>query len=68
MKLHHNVASPFVRKVMAVAIETGLDGRLELVSRMMTPVKPDATSSRTIRSARCRAWSPTTAPRSTIRR
>jgi hypothetical protein len=23
MKLHYNVASPFVRKVMAVAIETG---------------------------------------------
>jgi glutathione S-transferase len=42
MKLHHNVASPYVRKVMAVAIETGLDGRLEPVVRIMTPVKPDA--------------------------
>jgi glutathione S-transferase len=42
MKLHYNVASPFVRKVMAVAIETGLEGRLEPVTRMMTPVKPDA--------------------------
>ena len=42
MKLHYNVASPFVRKVMAVAIETGLDGRLEPVNRTMTPVKPDA--------------------------
>jgi glutathione S-transferase len=42
MKLHYNRASPFVRKVMAVAIETGLDDRLEPVSRMMTPVKPDA--------------------------
>jgi glutathione S-transferase len=42
MRLHHNIASPYVRKVMAVAIETGLDGRLEPVSRMMTPVKPDA--------------------------
>jgi glutathione S-transferase len=31
-----------VRKVMAVAIETGLDGRLELVTPTMTPVKPDA--------------------------
>jgi glutathione S-transferase len=41
MKLHYNRASPFVRKVMAVAIETGLDDRLEPVSRMMTPVKPD---------------------------
>jgi glutathione S-transferase len=42
MKLHHNVASPYVRKVMAVAIETGLDDRLEPVTRMMSPVKPDA--------------------------
>jgi glutathione S-transferase len=42
MKLHYNAASPFVRKVMAVAIETGLDGRIEPVVRMMTPVKPDA--------------------------
>jgi glutathione S-transferase len=42
MRLHHNIASPYVRKVMAVAIETGLDSRLEPVSRMMTPVKPDA--------------------------
>ena len=42
MKLHYNRASPFVRKVMAVAIETGLDDRLEPVTRMMTPVKPDA--------------------------
>jgi glutathione S-transferase len=42
MKLHYNRASPFVRKVRAVAIETGLDGRLEPVTRMITPVKPDA--------------------------
>jgi glutathione S-transferase len=42
MKLHHNVASPFVRKVLVMAIETGLDDRLEPVTRMMTPVKPDA--------------------------
>jgi glutathione S-transferase len=42
MKLHHSAASPFVRKVMAVAIETGLDGRLEPVARVTTPVKPDA--------------------------
>jgi len=42
MQLHYNVASPYVRKVMAVAIETGLDGRLEPATRMMTPVKPDA--------------------------
>ena len=42
MKLHHSVASPFVRKVRVVAIETGLDGRLELVTPTMTPIKPDA--------------------------
>jgi glutathione S-transferase len=42
MKLHHSVASPFVRKVRVVAFETGLDGRLELVTPTMTPVKPDA--------------------------
>ena len=42
MRLHYNVASPFVRKVMAVAIETGLDDRLEPAARMMTPVRPDA--------------------------
>jgi glutathione S-transferase len=42
MKLHYSAASPFVRKVMAVAIETGLDGRLEPVARVTTPVKPDA--------------------------
>ena len=32
MRLHHDIASPYVRKVMAVAIETGLDDRLEPVS------------------------------------
>jgi glutathione S-transferase len=42
MKLHHSVASPFVRKVRVVAIETGQDGGLELVTPTMTPVKPDA--------------------------
>ena len=41
MQLHYNVASPFVRKVMAVAIETGLHDRLEPATRMMTPIKPD---------------------------
>jgi glutathione S-transferase len=42
MKLHYNRASPFVRKVMAVAIETGQEAHIEPVTRMMTPVKPDA--------------------------
>lgn len=40
MQLHHNPASPFVRKVMALAIETGLDSRLNLVTAAITPVNP----------------------------
>ena len=31
MRLHHIGTSPFVRKVRVVAIETGLDDRLDLV-------------------------------------
>ena len=31
MKLHHSPASPFVRKVMALAIARGVEGRIELV-------------------------------------
>jgi glutathione S-transferase len=42
MKLHYSVASPYVRKVMAVAIVTGLRGRLELLERKMSPVAPSA--------------------------
>jgi glutathione S-transferase len=42
MQLHYNVASPFVRKVMAVAIETGLAERIELVKRLPSPVAPVA--------------------------
>ena len=40
MRLHHNTASPYVRKVMAVAIETGLDQRLDMVSTAVNPVDP----------------------------
>jgi glutathione S-transferase len=40
MLLHSNAASPFVRKVMAVAIETGLAGRIEAVARLPSPVAP----------------------------
>jgi glutathione S-transferase len=42
MQLHHNSMSPFVRKVMVLATETGLAGRIEPVKRTMTPVSPDA--------------------------
>jgi glutathione S-transferase len=41
MLLHFNTASPYARKVMVVAIETGLDERIETVTRTMTPVSPD---------------------------
>ncbi|MEM8949060.1 MAG: glutathione S-transferase [Pseudomonadota bacterium] len=42
MKLHYALPSPYVRKVRAVAIELGLDDRIELLSRGMTPVSPEA--------------------------
>ena len=38
MKLFHSTASPFVRKVMVLAYETGLAERLELVSALVSPV------------------------------
>lgn len=40
MKLWFNPASPFARKVRIVARETGLAGRIEEVSVMVSPVKP----------------------------
>lgn len=42
MKLHYALPSPYVRKVLAVAIELGLDDRIERLSRGMTPVSPEA--------------------------
>ena len=41
MKLFHNIASPFVRKVRVLAAETGLASRIELVQSVFTPVSPD---------------------------
>ena len=41
MKLFHNIASPFVRKVRVLAAETGLASRMELVQSVFTPVSPD---------------------------
>ena len=41
MKLFHNIASPFVRKVRVLAAETGLASRVELVQSVFTPVSPD---------------------------
>ena len=41
MRLHYNKASPYARKVMVVAHETGLLDQLDLEVRTMTPVQPD---------------------------
>ncbi|MDQ0701379.1 glutathione S-transferase [Pseudomonas sp. W3I7] len=42
MTLFHNPASPFVRKVRVLLIETGQQGRVALHGCMPTPVNPDA--------------------------
>ena len=42
MKLYYATASPFVRKVMVLAIETGLIDDIELVKVALSPVQPDA--------------------------
>ena len=42
MKLWFNPASPFARKVRIVAREAGVDGRIEEVGIMVSPVKPHA--------------------------
>jgi glutathione S-transferase len=41
LRLHYSYASPYVRKVMAVAIETGQQEKLELTARKVSPVAPD---------------------------
>src|SRR5277367_1155123 len=43
MKLRHNPASPFVRKVMIVAHELGLAGKIELLDTVVNPVTTNAT-------------------------
>lgn len=47
MKLRHAAGSPFVRKVMIVAHELGLVGRLELLPTMVSPVRTTAWRPRT---------------------
>lgn len=42
MKLYATSPSPFVRKVLVMAIETGLSGRIEHVPLTTTPVAPDS--------------------------
>jgi glutathione S-transferase len=41
MKLYHSPASPYVRKVMVVAQETGLLDRIEVATITTTPMQPD---------------------------
>jgi glutathione S-transferase len=41
MKLYYSGASPFVRKVMVTAIETGLDKKIEKMPTTVTPVSPN---------------------------
>jgi glutathione S-transferase len=43
MKLRHNPASPYVRKVMVVAHELGLADRIELLSTAVSPVETNPT-------------------------
>jgi glutathione S-transferase len=41
MKLYYSPSSPYVRKVSIVALETGLDSRIERVPGNTTPVAPN---------------------------
>jgi len=41
MKLRYSPTSPFVRKVMVAALETGLIDRIEKVPTTVTPIKPN---------------------------
>lgn len=42
MKLYYSPASPYVRKVRVLALETGLMDDIELASVSLTPIGPDA--------------------------
>lgn len=46
MKLYHTPTSPFVRKVMVVAHETGLADRIETTFLRPSPMQPDAVLAR----------------------
>ena len=41
MKLRYSPASPYVRKVSVVALETGLDKRIERIPTSVSPTKPN---------------------------
>ena len=42
MKLYYAPASPYARKVRVVAIETGLNKKMEMVNAALSPVAPNA--------------------------
>ena len=42
MTLYYSPGSPYARKVRAVAIETGLDKKIDMVNVALTPVAPNA--------------------------
>jgi len=41
MKLRYSPTSPYVRKVMVVALETGLAERIERIPTVVLPTKPN---------------------------
>ncbi|HEX6959899.1 MAG TPA: glutathione S-transferase [Ferrovibrio sp.] len=46
MKLYFSPTSPYVRKVTVLALETGLDGKIERLPATTSPVEPNATIQR----------------------
>jgi glutathione S-transferase len=42
MKLYYSPSSPYARKVRIVALETGLDKKIDLVNAALSPVAPNA--------------------------
>ncbi|HEY6984097.1 glutathione S-transferase [Reyranella sp.] len=42
MKLYYSPASPYARKVRVLALETGLDKKIEMVNVALSPVAPNA--------------------------
>ena len=42
MRLYYSPASPYARKVRAVAIETGLDKKIEMINVALTPIEANA--------------------------
>jgi len=42
MKLYYSPGSPYARKVRIVAMETGLDKKIEMTNAVLTPIAPNA--------------------------